>query len=88
MQNNIKVGQIYEWTKLNARFAIHDVRYAEKVMDGYMIKTPFTITCTGNNGYNYMFSSNLVNEWWFIKEYPTYHEAINSDEFKEQSYDI
>lgn len=79
----IKAGQIYEWSALNARFVVCDVKYSEITIDGKIIKTPFSVTCKDNNGENYMFSGALSKEWWLIAEYPTWQESVNSKEFNE-----
>lgn len=77
----VKVGQIYEWTQLNIRFIIYNVKYIKITLDRHAIRIPRTITCIGNNGYNYIFTSDLIKDWWFIKEYPTWQEAINDELF-------
>lgn len=78
----IKEGQIYEWAALDVRLVVYDVQYSETMIDGDIIKSISNIICTGNNGENYMFCTDLSKEWNLIAEYPTWQEAVNSKEFK------
>lgn len=75
----IKAGQIYELPETKGRFVV--IRALET-------KSPHDwVYFIFSNGYTDRLWQKTAKEFKLIAEYPTWQEAVNSKEFKEQSND-